>query len=155
MTDSRTATPTQCTDSSSSPAIRPTWSHTTWTKSSMSYALLAAIAHGTTNIHGYSTGGDCAATLRCLRALGVAIDDSRRDPVTGPEIRIEGRGLGGFMPAAGTLDAGNSGSTMRMLAGILAAHPFLATLDGDASLRARPMRRVMTPLAQMGARMLS
>src|SRR5437870_2591115 len=119
------------------------------------YALLAAIAHGTTNIHGYSTGGDCAATLRCLRALGVAIDDSRRDPVTGPEIRIEGRGLGGFMPAAGTLDAGNSGSTMRMLAGILAAHPFLATLDGDASLRARPMRRVMTPLEQMGARMLS
>jgi len=119
------------------------------------YALLAAIAHGTTNIHGYSTGGDCAATVRCLRALGVAIDDSRRDPVTGPEIRIEGRGLGGLTRAADTLDAGNSGSAMRMLAGVLTGHPFPATLDGDGSLRARPMRRVMMPLERMGARMLS
>jgi 3-phosphoshikimate 1-carboxyvinyltransferase len=119
------------------------------------YALLAAIAHGTTTIHGYSTGGDCAATLGCLRALGVAIDASRTDRLTGPEIRIEGRGLGGLVAPTDTLDAGNSGSTMRMLAGILAAHPFPVTLDGDASLRARPMRRVMAPLEQMGARMLS
>src|SRR2546426_9402419 len=119
------------------------------------YALLAAIAHGTTNIHGYSTGGDCAPTLRCLRALGVAIDDSRRDPATGPEIRTEGRGLGGLTRAADTLDAGNSGSTMRMLAGVLAGHPFPATIDGDSSLHARPMRRVMMPLDRMGAHMVS
>jgi 3-phosphoshikimate 1-carboxyvinyltransferase len=119
------------------------------------YALLAALAHGTTTIHGYSTGGDCAATLRCLRALGVAIDDSRRDPAGGLEVRLEGRGLGGLAAAEDTLDAGNSGSTLRMLAGILAAHPFPATIDGDGSLRARPMRRVMVPLERMGARILS
>jgi 3-phosphoshikimate 1-carboxyvinyltransferase len=116
------------------------------------YAILAAIADGPSVIHGYSTGVDCASTLGCLRALGVEVDDSRRQPVSGLEVRIEGRGLGGLVAPATTLDAGNSGSTMRMLAGLLAAHPFRSVMDGDASLRRRPMRRIVVPLERMGAR---
>jgi 3-phosphoshikimate 1-carboxyvinyltransferase len=119
------------------------------------YAILAAIAEGPSTIHGFSTGADCASTIACLRALGVIVDDARRDAESGPTLRIEGRGLGGLQPAADVLDAGNSGSTMRMLAGVLAAHPFDSTLDGDASLRRRPMRRVITPLEAMGARVTS
>jgi 3-phosphoshikimate 1-carboxyvinyltransferase len=115
------------------------------------YAILAAIADGPSTIHGFSTGADCASTVACLRALGVSIDDARRDAESGPTLRLEGRGLGGLRPPATVLDAGNSGSTMRMLAGLLAAHPFESTLDGDASLRRRPMRRVITPLPDMGA----
>ena len=119
------------------------------------YALLAAIADGSSTIHGYSTGADCASTAACLRALGVTIDADRSDTAAGPTLRIGGRGLGGLQPPAGALDAGNSGSTMRMLAGLLAAHPFAATLDGDASLRRRPMRRIIAPLEAMGARISS
>jgi 3-phosphoshikimate 1-carboxyvinyltransferase len=115
------------------------------------YALLAAIADGTSTIHGYSTGGDCASTLRCLRALGVHIEQTRQDPRTGLDIRITGRGVRGLQPPADTLDAGNSGSTMRMLAGILAAHPFQCAVTGDDSLRRRPMRRIIVPLERMGA----
>ncbi|MBI4887143.1 MAG: 3-phosphoshikimate 1-carboxyvinyltransferase [Acidobacteria bacterium] len=119
------------------------------------YALLAAIAEGTSSISGYSTGGDCGSTLRCLRGLGVSIEEVGRHPETGLEIRIEGRGLRGLRPPDAVLDAGNSGSTIRMLAGILAAHPFRATLTGDESLRRRPMRRVVVPLERMGARISS
>ena len=119
------------------------------------YALLAAIADGTSTIHGYSTGGDCASTLACLRTLGVQIDEIARDPVTGLDIRIEGRGLRGLRAPSATLDAGNSGSTMRMLAGILAGHPFQSVMTGDDSLRRRPMRRIIVPLERMGARIAS
>lgn len=119
------------------------------------YALLAALAAGPSTIHGYSTGGDCSSTLRCLRGLGVAMHDPRPDGSGGLEVRIEGRGLGGFLPAGAALDAGNSGSTLRMLSGILTAHPFSTTIDGDASLRGRPMRRVITPLERMGGRIES
>src|SRR6187455_650515 len=114
------------------------------------YALLSALADGTSSIHGYSTGGDCRSTLECLRGLGVPIEEVGRTP-EGLSLRIDGRGLGGLRAPAGTLDAGNSGSTMRMLAGILAAHPFSTTLTGDASLRRRPMRRIIVPLERMGA----
>ena len=117
------------------------------------YALLAAIADGQTLVHGYSTGADCASTLRCLRGLGVDIDEVAHDARTGLQLRIQGVGIGGLEAPARTLDAGNSGSTMRMLAGILAAHPFTATVDGDASLRRRPMRRIIVPLERMGARL--
>src|SRR5688572_25619234 len=110
------------------------------------YALLAAIADGTSTIHGYSTGGDCASTLACLRTLGVQIDEIARDPVTGLDIRMAGRGLRGLRAPSATLDAGNSGSTMRMLAGILAGHPFQSVMTGDDSLRRRPMRRIIVPL---------
>jgi 3-phosphoshikimate 1-carboxyvinyltransferase len=115
------------------------------------YALLAALADGRSEIRGYSTGGDCASTVRCLRGLGVSIEETRRD-ATGLTLTITGRGLGGLSAPADVLDAGNSGSTMRMLAGILAAHPFQATMTGDDSLRRRPMRRVIVPLERMGAR---
>jgi 3-phosphoshikimate 1-carboxyvinyltransferase len=115
------------------------------------YALFAAIADGTSTIEGYSTGGDCASTLACLHALGVSIEQTGRD-ATGLQLRITGRGLQGLSAPAAALDAGNSGSTMRMLSGILAAHPFTAQMTGDESLRRRPMRRIIVPLERMGAR---
>jgi 3-phosphoshikimate 1-carboxyvinyltransferase len=111
------------------------------------YALLAALADGPTRIANYSPGADCASTLACLEALGVPV---RRGPVPG-DVEIDGLGLGGLRAATGPLDCGNSGSTMRMLAGVLAAHPFRAVLTGDASLSRRPMGRVLAPLARMGA----
>ena len=116
------------------------------------YALLAAIADGTSTLTGYSTGGDCASTIACLRALGVSIEQTGRD-AAGLQLRITGRGLRGFAPPSSPLDAGNSGSTMRMLSGILAAQPFTASITGDASLRGRPMRRIIVPLERMGARL--
>jgi 3-phosphoshikimate 1-carboxyvinyltransferase len=114
------------------------------------YALLAALADGTSTIRGYSTGGDCASTVRCLRGLGVAIEEIGRD-ASGLTLTVTGRGVGGFSAPSEVLDAGNSGSTMRMLAGILAGHPFRTTVTGDDSLRRRPMRRVIVPLERMGA----
>jgi len=115
------------------------------------FALLAALADGRSDIRGYSTGGDCASTVRCLRALGVTIEETGRD-ASGLQLSITGRGLGGLQAPNGVLDAGNSGTTMRMLAGILSAHPFSTTVTGDDSLQRRPMRRVIVPLERMGAR---
>src|SRR5205809_2975652 len=109
------------------------------------YGMLSAIAEGVSRIHNYSTGADCHSTLGCMRALGVEIKES----VT--EVEVEGRGLEGLRPPARDLDAGNSGSTIRMLSGILAAQPFTSRLFGDESLSRRPMQRIMKPLAQMGA----
>jgi 3-phosphoshikimate 1-carboxyvinyltransferase len=117
------------------------------------YALFAALAEGRSTIHGYSPGADCVSTLSCLAALGVAIQ--RAPPPSGsgvPTLTIIGRGLRGLHAPAAALDAGNSGTTLRLLSGILAAHPFTATITGDDSLRNRPMRRVIEPLSRMGAR---
>ena len=111
------------------------------------YALLGAIADGSTRITGYSGGADCAATLACLRALGVPVGT----PATGV-VEISGRGLGGLSPAVDPVYAANSGTTMRLLAGLAAAHPFRTVITGDASLSRRPMRRVMVPLTERGAR---
>jgi len=111
--------------------------------------MLAAIAEGVSIIEGYSTGADCASTLGCLQGLGVTITST--EAPQGRDLRITGRGPRGLSAPAGSLDAGNSGSTMRMLAGILAAHPFSTTLTGDSSLCRRPMRRIITPLERMGA----
>ena len=111
--------------------------------------MLAAIAEGVSIIEGYSTGADCASTLGCLQGLGVTITST--EALQGRDVRITGRGPRGLSAPAGSLDAGNSGSTMRMLAGILAAHPFSTTLTGDSSLCRRPMRRIITPLERMGA----
>jgi 3-phosphoshikimate 1-carboxyvinyltransferase len=119
------------------------------------YALLAAIADGHSSIRGYSTGADCASTLRCLEGLGVDIQETPRDPARGREIRLAGRGIRGLLAPTAQLDAGNSGSTIRMLAGILAAHPFRVSITGDDSLRRRPMRRIIVPLERMGARFTS
>src|SRR5215472_14776423 len=109
------------------------------------YAMLAAIAEGRTRIRNYSPGADCQSTLGAIEALGVSID--RRDG----EIEIDGRGLEGLQTPKADLDAGNSGSTIRMLSGILAAQKFSTRIGGDESLSRRPMERIMKPLGQMGA----
>lgn len=113
------------------------------------YAMLAAIAEGTTRITGFASSADCQSTLDCLSALGVGIRRSQ------DEIEIRGRGAAGFSAPARDLDAGNSGSTMRMLAGILAGQPFRSRLTGDESLSRRPMKRIIDPLSEMGARIKS
>ena len=109
------------------------------------YALIASIAEGPTRIRNYSTGADCHSSLGCVRALGIRVEGG------GTEFVIHGRGLDGLRQAAGDLDAGNSGSTIRMLSGILAAQPFSSRIFGDESLSRRPMQRIMQPLAEMGA----
>jgi 3-phosphoshikimate 1-carboxyvinyltransferase len=110
------------------------------------YALLAALSEGRSELSNYAPGADCQSTLTCLRGLGIEIERM------GHVVTIEGRGLRYFRSPSAPLDAGNSGTTMRMLAGILAAQPFTATMIGDESLSRRPMRRVMEPLDLMGAR---
>ncbi len=110
------------------------------------YAMLAGIAEGPTKISNYSSGADCQSTLACMRGLGAASET--KDGV----VCIHGQGLDGLREPSAALDAGNSGSTIRMLSGILAAQPFVSTIGGDESLSRRPMERIMKPLAQMGAR---
>jgi 3-phosphoshikimate 1-carboxyvinyltransferase len=110
------------------------------------YAMLAAIAEGTSQIQNYATGADCRSTLSCLEAVGVGV------AIRGSDVGIEGRGLDGLRAPEGPLDAGNSGSTIRMLSGILAGQPFASRIAGDASLSKRPMDRIMVPLREMGAR---
>ena len=109
------------------------------------YALLAAVADGRTTIRNFSSAADCASTLGCLRELGVEIRTE------GGAALIEGAGLAGLRVPRQTMDAGNSGSTIRMLSGILAGQSFTSSISGDESLRRRPMSRVMEPLRQMGA----
>ena len=116
------------------------------------YAILAALADGTSTITGYSTGADCQSTLACLVALGVAVDRTAGDNDARYAVSITGRGLGALAPPTDPLDTGNSGTTMRLLAGVLAAHPFDTVITGDASLQRRPMGRIIDPLEQMGAR---
>ena len=115
------------------------------------YALLAALAGGTSTIRGYSTGADCGSTLECLRGLGVAIAGTAKSDGTST-VTVAGRELCGLAPPARVLDAGNSGTTMRLLSGILAGHPFDSEITGDASLQQRPMRRIIEPLERMGGR---
>ncbi len=120
------------------------------------YAMLGALADGRTSIANYLPGADCRSTLACLSALGadIRIETSRRrDGTDSLTVTIEGRGLGGLRAPIDVLDAGNSGTTMRLMAGILAGHPFRSTITGDASLRRRPMQRIREPLELMGARL--
>ncbi len=107
-------------------------------------ALIGAMAEGTTRVRNFSSAADCASTLACLRGLGVAI---RQD---GGQLLIEG-GLDAWRAPSHVLDAGNSGSTIRMLAGALAGRRFTTTVTGDASLQKRPLERVAAPLRAMGA----
>ena len=109
------------------------------------YAMLAAVAEGRTEIDNYASGADCSSTLECLRAMGVPLDHS------GNCVVIEGAGPGGLAAPEQPLDAGNSGSTIRMLAGILAGQSFECEIGGDESLSRRPMARIIAPLEQMGA----
>ena len=108
-------------------------------------AMMAAIAEGETRILNFATSADCASTLECLRSLGVEV---LRD---GTGVVIKGVGKEGFRVPPGPLDCGNSGTTMRLLIGLLAGQNFESELTGDDSLRGRPMRRVIDPLMKMGA----
>jgi 3-phosphoshikimate 1-carboxyvinyltransferase len=110
-------------------------------------AILNAIARGEAAVENFQGGADCLATLRCLRALGVKIDWDGQGT-----LRVQGGGRFGLSESAAVLNAGNSGTTMRLLAGLLAGQPFFSVLTGDVSLRSRPMERVVEPLRAMGAR---
>lgn len=109
------------------------------------YAMLSALAEGKSRLENYSTGADCASTLSCLRQLGVAWEK-----LPGNVVEIHGSGMKLTAPAT-PLDCGNSGSTMRMLSGILAGQAFTSELFGDESLSRRPMARIIKPLTAMGA----
>jgi len=113
------------------------------------YAMLAALANGQSKFDNFAPGADCASTLECVSALGCKVERDEKGIVT-----IDGRGLELQAPIA-PLDCGNSGSTMRMLSGILAGQAFSSVLIGDASLSRRPMKRVIEPLTQMGAQIKS
>jgi 3-phosphoshikimate 1-carboxyvinyltransferase len=115
------------------------------------YAMLAAIADGPSRLENYSTGADCASTLGCLRSLGVKWE--RKDGADNV-IEVQGSGVELTAPSQ-VLDCGNSGSTIRMMSGIVAAQKFSSEMVGDASLSRRPMERVITPLTAMGAQITS
>jgi 3-phosphoshikimate 1-carboxyvinyltransferase len=112
------------------------------------YAMLAGIAEGPSRLENYSTGADCASTLGCMRALGVTWERKENT------IEVRGRDLALATPAI-PLNCGNSGSTMRMLSGIVAAQKFTSEMIGDESLSRRPMERVIQPLSAMGAQIAS
>lgn len=111
--------------------------------------MFGSIAKGTTEIHNFLQGADCRATMNCFRALGVPIEEQ------GDVILVHGNGLHGLQPSSTILDVGNSGTTTRLISGILAGQPFESKLSGDDSLNARPMRRIINPLTQMGANISS
>lgn len=112
-------------------------------------AMIAAIAEGTTTITNFAESADCASTLACLSALNVPIERN------GSTVVVKGVGKQGFTQPKAALDCGNSGTTMRLLSGIVAGMDIAATFDGDESLRSRPMRRVIDPLEKMGAKITS
>jgi 3-phosphoshikimate 1-carboxyvinyltransferase len=114
------------------------------------YAILAALARGRSEISHYSAAADCQSTRDCLARLGVGVERTRRNGDA--QVVITGRGMDGLRTPRGSLDAGNSGTTMRLLTGVLAGQHFDSMLTGDSSLRRRPMRRVIEPLERMGAR---
>ncbi|HSL55632.1 MAG TPA: 3-phosphoshikimate 1-carboxyvinyltransferase [Pyrinomonadaceae bacterium] len=107
-------------------------------------ALIAALADGRSEISNFSTAADCASTLSCLRELGISIERKENQVIIA--------GSQKFSAPQRPLDCGNSGSTLRILAGVLAGHDFTAELTGDASLSSRPMRRIIEPLEMMGAK---
>ena len=109
--------------------------------------MLGSVADGTTEISGFLAGEDCLATLAAMRAMGVSIERP-----TDTDVVVHGVGLDGLEAPSDALDLGNSGTAMRLMAGLLAGQAFDATLTGDASLTSRPMQRVITPLSRMGAR---
>lgn len=109
--------------------------------------MLGAIATGITSIDNFLPGQDCWSTVRCVRQLGVEVTE------LGPDrLQVHGRGLDGLQEPDNYMDVGNSGTTMRLLAGVLAGQDFLSVLTGDDSIRKRPMARIAEPLRQMGAR---
>lgn len=107
--------------------------------------MLGAISQGTTRITNFLRGADCLSTIACFRKMGIDIKESP------DQILVHGKGLHGLKAPADTLDVGNSGTTARLISGILAGQTFESTLTGDASIRKRPMKRIITPLSMMGA----
>lgn len=112
-------------------------------------AIFGAIAEGETRVENFLFGADCLSSVACVRALGV--EAAFEETPDGRVLVVRGVGLDGLREPADVLDCGNSGTTMRLLAGLLAGQPFLSVLTGDASLRSRPMARVLNPLREMGA----
>ena len=111
---------------------------------SMRAALLNSIAEGTARVSNLCVGDDRASILRCLRGLGARI--RRRQDGDDEWFEIQGKGLGGLREPSTVLNAGNSGTTMRLVTGLLAAQPFASVITGDRSLRSRPMGRIVEPL---------
>lgn len=107
--------------------------------------MFGSLASGTTRISHFLEGADCLSTISCFRKMGIEIDR------TGDEILVHGKGLHGLSTPSDILDVGNSGTTTRLISGILAGQNFTSELDGDDSIRTRPMKRIMTPLTLMGA----
>ncbi len=130
---------------SRSPALRGTVSVPGDKSISHRALLFGALADGPVEISGLGLGGDNVSTMAALRALGVPIVQA------GTDVRVDGVGLAGLGEASAPLDCGNSGTSMRLLCGLLAGRPFVSTLTGDHSLSRRPMARVATPLRRMGA----
>src|SRR5690606_34989237 len=110
--------------------------------------MFAAAARGESRLSGLLSGADCRSTAEVLRGLGVEVPAL---PADGSEIRVRSEGISAWRAPGAVLDCGNSGTTVRLMMGLLAGRPFCATLTGDESLRSRPMRRVTEPLMQMGA----
>ncbi len=108
-------------------------------------AMFGAIAKGLTEIDGFLQGADCLSTISCFERMGVSIENR------GDRVLVFGNGMRGLKEPDGVLDCGNSGTTTRLLSGLLSAQPFCVTLTGDESIRKRPMKRIITPLSQMGA----
>ena len=111
--------------------------------------MFGALANGTTKISHFLEGADCLSTISCFRKMGIDIERNK------DEILVHGKGLHGLCAPSGILDVGNSGTTTRLISGILAGQKFTSELDGDDSIRTRPMKRIMTPLNRMGADIVS
>lgn len=109
--------------------------------------MLGSLAKGITEVTGFLQGADCLSSISCFQKMGIEIDNNPENNT----VRIKGNGLRGLKAPTDVLDVGNSGTTTRLMSGILAAQPFVSTVDGDASIRKRPMGRIMTPLSKMGA----
>ena len=107
--------------------------------------MFGSLAEGTTEVTNFLQGADCLSTISCFRKLGIEIEN------TSQQILIHGKGLNGLTEPSDTLDTGNSGTTTRLISGILAGQRFTTILNGDASIQKRPMKRIMTPLSMMGA----
>ncbi|MCI8483695.1 MAG: 3-phosphoshikimate 1-carboxyvinyltransferase [Lachnospiraceae bacterium] len=108
--------------------------------------MFGAISNGLTEVTNFLQGADCLSTISCFRQLGISIEND------GSKVLVHGKGLHGLTQSQQILDVGNSGTTARLISGILAGQPFQSTLNGDASIRKRPMNRIFTPLSEMGAR---
>ena len=111
--------------------------------------MFGSLAKGDTRISHFLSGADCLSTISCFRKMGVPIEMEK------DQVLVHGNGLHGLRAPEGVLDTGNSGTTTRLIAGILAGQSFPSVLSGDDSLNSRPMGRIMTPLNQMGAHITS